>query len=235
VAELFVLSGADVGRSFEVKGGDTLGRSQDCILVLKDASISRRHAHLEQRGGAWWIVDDGSRNGIVMAGVKTRSAELSDGQEFLLGELLLRFRCEPLAGEPAAGPARAAAPAGARRPSAPPPQGETGEIVLEGAEEIELATSARPAASAASGARREGLTEQRGRILQYHRVPDTGSPLSFELSQLPAWQRCGLYLLGLLLLAAAAAAAFLGAAFVKDRLSGGAQAPAGSEREPGAR
>lgn len=112
---------------------------------------------------------------------------------------------------------------------------ETGEVVLEGADEIDLAASARPAPSSARAGPREGLAEQRGRILQYHRVAETGSPLASELSQLPGWKRYGLYLLGLLLLAGAAAAAFLGAAFVKGRLAGAADAPQVDGREPGGR
>ena len=76
--------------------------------------------------------------------------------------------------------------------------------------------------------------EQRGRVLQYHRVPDTGSVLSFELAQLPAWKRWGIYFLALALLAGVAWLAFFGAAFLKGRLAGDgptgeppAQLPAG--------
>ena len=45
-AQLFVLSGADVGRSLEARDGLTIGRSRECALVLRDPSISRRHAPL---------------------------------------------------------------------------------------------------------------------------------------------------------------------------------------------
>ena len=44
--QIFVLSGPDVGRSFEVRSGDTIGRSPDCIVTLKDPSVSRNHARL---------------------------------------------------------------------------------------------------------------------------------------------------------------------------------------------
>jgi hypothetical protein len=95
--------------------------------------------------------------------------------------------------------------------------------VLEEAHEIQLgATVVRKQTDAK--ATRQGLAEQRGRILQYHRAAEGGSALSFELEQLPAWQRYSIYGLGLLLLAGAAAAAFFGSAFVKERLGGGAEA-----------
>jgi hypothetical protein len=248
VAQLFVLSGPDVGRSFEVKAGDTIGRSQDCILVLRDPSVSRQHAHLEQRADRWSLVDDGSRNGILVDGARTPRIELSDGMEFVLGEVLMRFRCEvpsEAARAPAQEPTAPAPPpesllatrvaVATPRPPESPPQTSSadGEIVLEGAEEIDLTSAAAPPASAERSESREQLAEQRGRILQYHRVPETGSTLSLELAQLPAWKRYGLYLLALLLLAAAAAAAFFGAAFVKDRLGGGADATTVTEQAPG--
>ena len=92
MAQIFVLSGSDIGRSFEVKNGDTLGRSTDCVVTLKDASISRRHAHLERTHNAWFIVDDRSRNGVSIDGVKVPRGELHDMSEFKVGEVLLRFR-----------------------------------------------------------------------------------------------------------------------------------------------
>jgi len=66
-------------------------------------------------------------------------------------------------------------------------------------------------------------------VLQYHRVADTGSALSVELGQLPAWKRWGLYLIALVLLAGVAAAAFFGAAFLREKLSG---APAELQEAP---
>jgi pSer/pThr/pTyr-binding forkhead associated (FHA) protein len=235
-AQLFVLSGADVGRSFEAKDGDTIGRSHECALVLRDPSISRRHAHLEEQAGRWVVVDDGSRNGIAVGAVRHKRLELADGAEFLLGEVLLRFRASApspaartsVAPPPLAAPVPAPSPIAAR--SAAPatvapgtvPSDDDGELVLEEAHEIELASTVVRPQAGEPPARGQGLAEQRGRILQYHRAPEGGSAFSFELEQLPAWQRYSLYALGLILLAGAAAAAFFGSAFVKDRLGRGA-------------
>jgi len=33
-----------------------IGRGADCHIVLEGDSVSRRHAHLEQRGNVWWAV-----------------------------------------------------------------------------------------------------------------------------------------------------------------------------------
>jgi hypothetical protein len=149
VAQLFVLSGPDVGKSFGVSNGDTLGRSPDCIITLRDGSVSRRHAHLEQRGDSWYVVDDRSRNGVTVDGQRVERAELTDMQEFLLGELLLRFRVEvPVPPVPPARPAPVApeAPPAPEPPPAPAQPAPVEELHIEGlTEPIPPPPSSRPA------------------------------------------------------------------------------------------
>lgn len=133
--QLFVLSGPDVGKSFEIEKDASVGRSPDCVVVLRDSSISRRHAHFERNGPQWFIVDDGSRNGIAADGAKKKRIELADMQEFSIGEILVRFR----ASAPAV---TAPAPVGpvATPRAVPPPAGEDDdELVLGGGDdEIQL-------------------------------------------------------------------------------------------------
>jgi predicted component of type VI protein secretion system len=119
MAQLFVLSGPDVGRSFDVRPGDTIGRSPECIVTLKDPSISRNHARLVREGERWVLLDQGSRNGIVTAGVRRTRVELEDQMEVQLGEVLLRFRAETA---PESAPPRELAPppAPARESTLPP-------------------------------------------------------------------------------------------------------------------
>jgi hypothetical protein len=251
MAQLFVLSGADVGRSFELKAGARIGRSPECEIVLKDPSVSRKHAHAERRGEAWWLVDDGSRNGITVERVRVPRLELHDGQEFQVGELLVRFRAssaEPVAS--AAPPAPPVAPPAPPQPRAEParPRTRADEIVLEGADgEIELTprelgrtTLARQPAEAASkaagalrdtgfGARPAGApldarkTAAGARVLQYHRIEDRGGLASADLTQLPAWLKTALVALAVVLAGAVAYLAFAGTATLKERVlpSGG--------------
>jgi len=138
--KIFVLSGPDVGMSFDVGDGAMMGRSAESGVPLRHPSVSRHHAHLELDGGVWWIVDEGSRNGLTVADERVPRAPLSDGDEFELGEVLLRFRLEGAAAAslPAI-PAQAPAPAPAAIPPAPAPAAippapvaAEGEIVLEG-------------------------------------------------------------------------------------------------------
>lgn len=129
-ARLYVLSGPDIGRSFSVRHGDTLGRSPECVVTLKHASLSRNHAHLECLDGRWFIVDDKSRNGVFVGKQRTERAELADMAEFQLGELQLRLRLE------APSSSSEAAPAASAPPSAPRPA--PSELKLEGADELKL-------------------------------------------------------------------------------------------------
>ena len=141
--QLFVLSGADVGRSFELKNGSTLGRNPDCDVVLKDRSVSRRHAHVERKGPGWCIIDDGSRNGLRIDELRVARADLKDGLEIVVGELLMRFRVGSTASEaPVAGEMSRAGAAAVEN-------GEE-EILLEGLEdEVEPAAPSAPVAGSA--------------------------------------------------------------------------------------
>jgi hypothetical protein len=138
-ARLFVLTGPDVGKSFELAHGARAGRSPECEIVLRHASISRRHAHFERAGDEWFVVDDGSRNGVHVGERRVERAKLSDAQEFRLGELELRFRAledEVAGAAPARAPEVARAAPAAVAPSAPADD-DGDEIVLEGGDEPE--------------------------------------------------------------------------------------------------
>jgi pSer/pThr/pTyr-binding forkhead associated (FHA) protein len=130
--KIFVLSGPDVGMSFEVQEGASFGRASECAVPLRHASVSRHHAHVEVDGGSWWIVDDGSRNGLTVRGERVPRAPVADGDEFQLGEVLLRFR---LAGATAAAHPRASDVADDRSPAVihdVRPAVASDEIVIEG-------------------------------------------------------------------------------------------------------
>ena len=61
----------------------TVGRDPVCELVVADGSISRRHATLERRGTAWYVVDLGSANGTtrpLLANVRPAYAVISVGR-----------------------------------------------------------------------------------------------------------------------------------------------------------
>ena len=92
--ELFVLNGQDVGQSARLHAGDSIGRNEGNRLRLRDRSISRRHAVVEERQGLTVLVDAGSTNGLHLNGERVAEVVLTDGLEFLAGEVELRVRLD---------------------------------------------------------------------------------------------------------------------------------------------
>lgn len=72
----------------------TLGRSDDCDIVLGDPNVSRRHAELRMQGGEWHVVDLGSTNGVKVNGRAVSSARLRDGDRITLGTSTAIFHLE---------------------------------------------------------------------------------------------------------------------------------------------
>lgn len=56
-----------------------IGRAPEADIVLDDATVSRRHAELVWRSGAWIVHDFGSRNGTLLNGRPVRRAQLRPG------------------------------------------------------------------------------------------------------------------------------------------------------------
>ncbi len=121
-----------------VKDQTVLGREPSVDVVVSDGSVSRRHARVEQRGGLYFIVDQGSANGTFVNSERVAERELKDGQTLRLGAVDFKVELEddlaatiampseaarpaPPAPAPVAPPAPVAAPAPAARPPAPAP------------------------------------------------------------------------------------------------------------------
>ncbi|MGO9320127.1 MAG: FHA domain-containing protein [Solirubrobacteraceae bacterium] len=62
-----------------------IGRGPDCDIGLHDATVSRRHARLVFRDGAWVIQDLASRNGITVNGKHVGRCQLQPGDRVGLG------------------------------------------------------------------------------------------------------------------------------------------------------
>jgi len=82
-------------RKFSMSGETTtLGRMEGNDLVLRDHTVSRRHAKLEKSGDGWVVVDLGSRNGVKVNGVQTERAPVKPGDVLTLGMVELRLEVE---------------------------------------------------------------------------------------------------------------------------------------------
>lgn len=81
------------GRALEVspdRSGSVVGRSTEADLILEDGSVSRKHARLELRGDAWFVVDLGSANGTFVGGQRTGESRIEDGHEVRFGSVSLK-------------------------------------------------------------------------------------------------------------------------------------------------
>jgi hypothetical protein len=73
----------------------TIGRSQDCDLVVLASSVSREHAELTQVGAGWAVRDLGSRNGSFVNAVRTEGqVALPARAQLKLGDIALWFLAE---------------------------------------------------------------------------------------------------------------------------------------------
>lgn len=214
-ARLFVLSGADLARSFVLGERNVVGRADECEIVLSDRSISRKHALVARGPEGWFAQDLGSTNGLSQGGKRLERLALADGEEFKLGDLALRFRLVPASAEelefatPSAPPPQA--------PPPPPPRVAAPERrpapVVEDEIELEIELDDAPAPrTAPPGAARPG---EAAPVTQFQpRAARTSSGLlTGELEQRPLWVRF-LLVLG----AAAFAAALAYGAFLAVRL-----------------
>ncbi|MDQ3336445.1 MAG: sigma 54-interacting transcriptional regulator [Myxococcota bacterium] len=71
----------------------TIGRSSECEVQLVDTELSRRHARVHERDGAWSLEDLGSRNGTRVDGAVIHAATvpLREGSVIELGAHRLLF------------------------------------------------------------------------------------------------------------------------------------------------
>jgi pSer/pThr/pTyr-binding forkhead associated (FHA) protein len=83
--------GGRAGEMFHPEQDTTIGRSPDCGIFLDDVTVSRKHAVLVDRDGAFFIEDQGSLNGTFVNRKRVESAELEDGDELQIGKYRLTF------------------------------------------------------------------------------------------------------------------------------------------------
>jgi FHA domain len=81
----------DAAAASEREGGISLGSSRSCDLQVEDPlkRVSRHHAVLLWEEGAWHAVDVGSKNGLLVDGVKQGSARLTPGTILGVGSVRL--------------------------------------------------------------------------------------------------------------------------------------------------
>ncbi len=90
---LEILTGDLAGRSFAIDELPfTIGRRETCSIVLPRKFVSRLHAEIVERDGALVLVSLSRKNPVSVRGNKRSMHELSDRDEFEVGNVRFRFR-----------------------------------------------------------------------------------------------------------------------------------------------
>ena len=89
MAKLYILSGPDMGQSFEV-GSDPVyvGRSAHNTIKISDKAVSRRHLKIVKRGHRYFIKDLESENGTFISGREVSASvdtEIDEGVPIVIG------------------------------------------------------------------------------------------------------------------------------------------------------
>jgi MoxR-like ATPase len=92
MAKLIVTDGPNVGQEFQFDGGRcSVGRIEDCDIVLNHGSISRQHAAFTLVAGAWKLEDLGSQNGTLVNDQRIQSCLLKSPCTIQFGQVTTRF------------------------------------------------------------------------------------------------------------------------------------------------
>lgn len=92
-ARLVVVAGKTPGEIIAItKERTVFGRGKASTdVTINDVNVSRNHAMIERVGGAYWLVDMGSTNGVSVDGRRIARHQLSHGDVFEIGDHKLRF------------------------------------------------------------------------------------------------------------------------------------------------
>lgn len=95
MAELFIERPGQPRRIFALdKDVVTLGKRQDCDLLLDSPFVSRSHARIELEDGRYALVDPGSLNGVMLNGKRiepNQRYELTRSDQIVIAEFTLTF------------------------------------------------------------------------------------------------------------------------------------------------
>jgi diguanylate cyclase (GGDEF)-like protein len=107
IPTLTFLSGDALGKELPiVQPQVTIGRGEDCDVLIADPSVSRRHVQIicrkllkkDKRGDLRIVLQDlGSKNGTLVNYRKVRRAVLKPGDKICLGRVILKFEFKDVA------------------------------------------------------------------------------------------------------------------------------------------
>jgi hypothetical protein len=90
------LDGEQKGEDFRIRDGQNiLGSGSDADIVIRDATVSSRHASLRYKDQKFYLTDLDSTNGTFLNDARESLAreELKDNDLVRLGAISLKFKC----------------------------------------------------------------------------------------------------------------------------------------------
>ena len=73
----------------------TIGRTEDNTVVLAESGVSRLHAAIEYEDGDYFIVDQGSRNGVFLNNERIEKHKLKYWDEIQIHNFVIKFMAKP--------------------------------------------------------------------------------------------------------------------------------------------
>jgi pSer/pThr/pTyr-binding forkhead associated (FHA) protein len=139
MAKLVILTQGLTGRSHELNvDRTTIGRVEDNMFQIAEASVSSHHCEVLLRGGDVVIKDLNSTNGTFINGEQITESVLKPGQTLRLGQIELKLEDGKSVSAPASAPATAPAPGPAKK------QAEPTMVIPRGVSLSELEGGGRP-------------------------------------------------------------------------------------------
>jgi hypothetical protein len=139
MAKLIILTQSLKGRAHELNvDRTTIGRVDDNLFQIAEASVSSHHCEVLLRGSDVVIKDLNSTNGTFINGEQISESVLKPGQTLRLGQVELRLETGTPASAPGSAPASASAPGPAKR------QAEATMVIPRGVSLSELEGGGRP-------------------------------------------------------------------------------------------
>jgi hypothetical protein len=96
VGWLVALSGEQKGEDFRLRDGqNSLGSAPENEVILRDSTISAKHASLRYKDGKFFLTDLDSTNGTFLndGAEPIAREELKDNDVIRVGEINLKFKC----------------------------------------------------------------------------------------------------------------------------------------------
>lgn len=139
MAKLVILTQGLPGRAHELNvDRTTIGRVEDNLFQITEASVSSHHCEVLLRGSDVVIKDLNSTNGTFINGEQITESVLKPGQTLRLGQVELKLEAEKAASAPGSAPATAPAPGPAKK------QVEATMVIPRGVSLSELEGGGRP-------------------------------------------------------------------------------------------